>query len=140
MQLNHHRNSFLKATSNNRLLFLCAFTVFWIAFSTFATTHRKPETVPHYQKRSVYFTSPQRFMQLALQSSSELSEMEISSDDDRKKVVDFSRNQLVVYGLSAEYNFDTCVKSRFQQMSSSVNNRPHLALFVFHHSWKHDLS
>jgi hypothetical protein len=140
MQLKNYNPFALKATPNSRLLLVCAIVITTVLFSTFAASRHHYSVPVHYQQNqhSGSGSYTQKLIQPPFELPSERWEIEIADGDDRKKQSELIPANAEFAGLFAEANYRTCLKSRLQQITSSLHERRNPPLFLLHHSWKCD--
>jgi hypothetical protein len=137
----------VKAAFKYCLILLFAFAFSLQQFSAFAYSQlaesSKKETSSHLHSQQL-FNSSQFSYHLPFQPNPLEWEMEFVEEDDdnnNKKIsIDVHKNHFVETHSSGEFEYTTCLKSRYLQLTSSVNNRATIPFFILHHSWKNYLS
>jgi hypothetical protein len=140
MQFKKYNPFALKAAPNSRLLLVCGIIISALCFSTFAASHLHLPVPGQYQQ-SQYAVSgsyAQKLIQPPFELPSERWEIEIADGDEKKKHAEFVPGYVGLAGLFAEHHYKTCLKSRLQQLNSSIYDRCDPPLFLLHHSWKCD--
>jgi hypothetical protein len=142
----NHLYSSVKAAFKFCLVLLFAFAFSLQQFSAFAYTQlaesTKKETGYNLHSQHLFNSTPLSY-HLPFQPNPLEWEMEFVEEDDdnhRKINIDDCRDHFLETHLSGEFEYTTCLKSRYLQLSSSVNNRATVPFFILYHSWKSYLS
>jgi hypothetical protein len=66
-------------------------------------------------------------------------EMEVAEDDDRQNYEEGCNNNLNQQYFRKHLLFNNILRSRYLQLTSSVQQQPAVPFFILHHSWKNHI-